>query len=295
LDDIGWYESEADFYNGPGRNPGVRVPRAYFAAYQPEPLRYVSVIENITDATGRLSFDDVTLSDLTAVVRTMAQLHAYWWGSKALSPYVGESKFYDAARMETGFSEWWPASREFAVEHMPANAVEAGDLLLGNVERVLGPLLSKTPTLRHGDFHVGNVLFLDGQNGSDGPDTIVIDWQTWSPGDPSIDLSTLMLKSVRFENREEYESVLLDVYLSELSMRGVNDYSMDELLVDYRRSMAFMLVRLAYLLAEFGIPGLNSDDPDLRETMGRRARTWAQDYGGAIRDHDLLGLLRDEL
>ncbi len=62
LDDIGFYESEADFYNGPGRNPGARVPRAYFAAYQPEPLRYVSVIENITDATGRVFFWDLPLS-----------------------------------------------------------------------------------------------------------------------------------------------------------------------------------------------------------------------------------------
>ena len=70
---------------------------------------------------------------------------------------------------------------------------------------------------------------------------------------------------------------------------------MDELLVDYRRSMAWMLVRLAILMATFGIPGLTSDDPDLRETMGRRMLLWGQDYGGAIVDHDLLGMLRDEL
>ena len=113
VDEFGFYEAEAEFYNGLGRNPGIRVPRAYFAAYQPEPLRYVSVIENITDATGRSNLDDVPLSDLTAVVRTMAQLHAHWWGSEELSPYVGKSKMYDAARLETVFSNTWPASREF--------------------------------------------------------------------------------------------------------------------------------------------------------------------------------------
>jgi aminoglycoside phosphotransferase (APT) family kinase protein len=96
----------------------------------------------------------------------------------------------------------------------------AGDRLLGTAPA------DRTPTLVHGDYRLGNILF-------DGPDmTAVIDWEIWGRADPRIDLGWFLMTAepdvhpaaVRDCPGMPSPTELLDAYTAE---SGVDLESMD--------------------------------------------------------------------
>ena len=74
---------------------------------------------------------------------------------------------------------------ERSPQELTARAGELGSLLAGHVPR------EREPTLVHGDYHYGNMLFR-------GPDVVaVLDWEIAQIGQPLLDLGCLCIVSVR--------------------------------------------------------------------------------------------------
>jgi aminoglycoside phosphotransferase (APT) family kinase protein len=79
----------------------------------------------------------------------------------------------------------WAWLMQRAPEELTARAGELGGLLVQNVPA------ERTPTLVHGDYHYGNMLFR-------GPEVVaVLDWEIAQIGQPLLDLGCLCIVSVR--------------------------------------------------------------------------------------------------
>ena len=102
-------------------------------------------------------------------------------------------------------------------------------LCLANADRVAELLAEGTPTLVHGDSHIGNMLRHD-------DDPILIDWAMVSCAPGLRDVAYFIGNSVPPEVRREHEQQLLRRYLAALAERGV-DIPYDEAWDRYRLHM----------------------------------------------------------
>ena len=76
----------------------------------------------------------------------------------------------------------------------------------------------------------------------------VIDWQTLTLGRGIIDIALFAGRCVPPEVRRQEEMVWLQMYHMTLVENGVNGYSFDECLYDYRMAMFINLSRMVWLI-----------------------------------------------
>ena len=163
----------------------------------------------------------------------LVHLHAQWWESPTLGSSVGQLHTSDSlTSMLQGITV-----------HLPAFFDAYGDVLTAEArliyERVFGSSLqpwmrlteTRALTIIHGDAHTWNFLF---PRFGDGP-AFLIDWQLWHVDLGARDLAFFMALHWYPSRRREFEQPLLHYYHDGLLLRGVENYSFDELWLDYRR------------------------------------------------------------
>lgn len=166
-------------------------------------------------------------------VDALARVHAQWWEAPTLGQGVGE--------LHT--AESLTAMVEGVAAHLPAFVDAVGDTLTLEARRVLervfasslGPWLRLTEpralTVAHGDAHSWNFLFPRSSQGS----AFLIDWQLWHVDLGVRDLAFLVALHWFPERRRTFEQPLLRYYHRALQANHIDDYSFDELWLDYRR------------------------------------------------------------
>ena len=173
---------------------------------------------------------DKHLHDAVAV---LARIHAHWWESPSLGSTVGNLHTETALRtMVHGFRD-----------HLPRFFDDLGDDLPHSDRRVLESAFNSTlhPWLRlvdqraltviHGDAHTWNFLFP--RSGDSEP--YLIDWQVWHVDIGARDLAFMITLHWDRTTRQQLELPLLHSYHDELISAGINNYSFEDLLIDYRR------------------------------------------------------------
>jgi aminoglycoside phosphotransferase (APT) family kinase protein len=90
---------------------------------------------------------------------------------------------------------------------------------------------TRARTVVHGDAHTWNFLF---PRGRDGP-AFLLDWQLWHLDVGARDLAFMMALHWPPSRRRELERELLGHYHGRLLELGVAGYSLEDLLLDYRR------------------------------------------------------------
>jgi hypothetical protein len=166
-------------------------------------------------------------------VDVLARIHAQWWEGPRLGRDVGQAHTAESLRtMVHGIAA-----------KLPEFFAAVGDGLSTDARRVLERVFSSSlqPWLRltdtrsltviHGDAHTWNFLF---PRSGDGP-TFLIDWQLWHVDVGARDLAFFMALHWYPRQRRELEGPLLRRYHRGLQARGVDTYSFDELMLDYRR------------------------------------------------------------
>ena len=88
-------------------------------------------------------------------------------------------------------------------------------------------------TMVHGDAHLWNVLLPKDTS----KEPIWIDWQAWGVHFGAYDLAYMLGLHWFPERRHRFEKQLLESYLLELHLRGIN-YQLDDLTYDYRLQVA---------------------------------------------------------
>lgn len=166
-------------------------------------------------------------------IDALAHVHAQCWESPALGDTIAKFPTSESlTEMVYGIAAHLPP---FLDMHGDALTSEARTILERVFSSSLKPWLRLTDrralTIVHGDAHTWNFLF---PRSGDGP-AFLIDWQLWHIDVGARDLAFLMALHWYPSRRRELERPLLRRYHERLIERGINEYSFDELWLDYRR------------------------------------------------------------
>jgi len=208
-------------------------------------------------------------------VAVLARLHACWWESQALGLTVGSLHTEAALRtMVHGFRDHLPALFADLGEDLPAADRGVLETVFNSSLRPWLRLLDERAlTVIHGDAHTWNFLFPRSGDGM----PYIFDWQTWHLDVGARDLAFMIGLHWDRSTRQRLELPLLHLYHDRLIAAGVDNYSFDDLLLDYRRCLVRNLTFPIILWAH--------GDP--RESWRHRL-----DYAlAAYRDHDAAELL----
>jgi Ecdysteroid kinase-like family len=229
---LGMYEAEIRFMQELDANTPVRTPHVFFADIVSGTAEFVVVMEDL----GHLAMGDqiagVTVAEARDAVRTMADLHAGWWG-KVQTPAMEWVPSVIHARIE-GLAQMWPAlwegfNAKFA-SSLPDGGHAAGARIATHYWGVMNRIAKWPWTLLHQDFRVDNLFF---DAGNEQP-VVVIDWQGIGRGPGTYDLCYFLGGSLTIEDRRAHEKSLVGEYHDRLMSHGVTDYSMEQLWHDYR-------------------------------------------------------------
>jgi hypothetical protein len=278
----GSYSTEVTFYRDVLPTVAVSAPEAYYAAISDDPSQrgtFTLLLEDLAPAKQGDQILGCTPGQALTAVTNVAGLHAPRWADETLLDISGLSLSgdADAELMDSLFGD-----------------------AIGNVVTMLGKLIGNDDVktleevapyagrwsmthldrfgLVHGDYRLDNLMFHD-----DGR-LWAVDWQTLSLGLPARDVAFFLSSGLTVEDRRANERNLVTAYHARLRELGVDGYSMDQCLEDYRLALPQTL-----LIAVFGCAYSS-----VRTERGDRMFAAMIARGSqAIRDLNTLELLRD--
>jgi hypothetical protein len=157
-----------------------------------------------------------------AALRSLAAIHARWWGAPPMPRPDLAAEF--------GFAAHWPAFRA-ARPDLPAGLMALGD----RMARVKAPAPDAPATLVHADAHLENLLMAP-----DGA-AVWLDWQMTGAGPGVADVCYFLTSSLDPAARRVGERDLVALWHAGLMSRGVTGYPADQAWRDYRQALAAKL------------------------------------------------------
>lgn len=271
---VGCYEREVRFYQEIASSLPVRVPRCYHAEVGDDNNSFCLLLESLAPTT---SFDQLSGCDERSAriaLDEAAALHAGTWRTPALR---------DIDWLAGGLAVW----QQFAAAAPQAQKVfrdRYGSMLDETAHEVAARLehgyaerwahtLRDPRCLWHCDFRLDNLLF-DGRGGR--VPITVVDWQSVTLAPGPIDASYFIGASLETTLRRNSEMSLLRHYHQRLESLGVNDYSWEQCLDEYRvNTLCGFLVAM---VASIGV--VRSEQADrLFTTMANRHAAHILDNG----------------
>lgn len=211
----GMGRAEARFYAEIAAEVPVRHPRPWYAAHD-DAGRYVMVLEDLfAVGAGYPSHRDPDLpAFVERVIESLAMLHAAFWASPR---FTSDGDLAWVERRSRGYGSAAPLVT-FAVDQLGANLPEAShrlaEVYLPRADRIAELLARGTPTLVHGDAHLGN-LFADGTTPG------FLDWAMVSCAPGLRDVAYFLASSVPTDLRRANERTLVERYCERLREAGV--------------------------------------------------------------------------
>ena len=236
---MGWYRAEVMFYRELAGRAVIRVPRPYVAEIDAD-NNFVLLFEDMAPATSGDHMQGCAVGDARNALAEAAKLHAAFWNDDQLArqPWLyvppGAQGFYTTELLE---SSWRHFAQQYAAKMDPA-VMKVCDKFVRchaawNAPRPAPKCFS------HNDYRVDNMLF-------GGERICVVDWQTSAYLGSGMDVAYFLGGAFARDTRRALERDLLVEYHTELQRGGVNDYSFDHLMADYRHyCFAVVVVAIA--------------------------------------------------
>ena len=278
----GSYDREFDFYERLSGDFPIRVPRLIHAVRDPGPSpaarrrreglvdglpapvvkfigrharklvrpskrRYALVMEYIPGARITTAADLPPAEDLSAILRTLAEMHAHFWGDSRLAD-DSVFEWSMVSQMPNVMHGLYRAWRDEVVEREPGvftdelmrHADWVGDHIVGLVAHLNQPL-----SIRHGDCRTDNMLFTD-----DG--LVMIDFGVAGSGRPAGDVAYLLSETIPPGPGARATFLrLCREYHDRLVATGVTDHPLDEFLNDCDIVLAVQAYRVVLIEAAF--------------------------------------------
>jgi hypothetical protein len=234
--------------------PGVREESSEVQFYRllapvlgsPPLARCYAAIDDAERDRGRLVLEDLRFThdhpswpippsrnQCLAAVDALARVHAQWWEAPALGKTIGKPHTTESlTNMVQGVASHLPAFLDFCGDALSSDARQ---ILQRVFSSPLKPWLRLTDeralTIIHGDAHSWNFLFPRTGDGA----AVLIDWQLWHVDVGARDLAFFIALHWYPSRRREFERPLIEYYYDRLLKYGVQNYSFNELWLDYRR------------------------------------------------------------
>jgi len=259
---------------------GIAYPACYYAAFDRESHQLVLLFEDIShleSPSWNPSMDQVEIA-----VEKLAAFHARWWNDESLRNKAWLTAQSDPALMGM-YVDLAHAAIPIVDELFDEDCSYTHELVKAFVEYKDGALSyieSRPFTFVHGDYHPKQMFF--GEKGSD-EDFVMIDWQLPLRGPGANDLARIIVLGMDTDTRRREEPRLMLKYLDLIKELGVNDYSMDDLIEDYRTGI-FTSTSIHYLAAatnvQLFIDEVSALGLDWQEVANYRLRRALQDHDG---------------
>ncbi len=236
-----FYERENRFYEQIADEVQISTPRCFYSAMDPGAEQHVLLLEDLTDARMGDQLEGSSRQEAELVVREVARMHAGWWETPRLAeldwiPFSSDSIVTEP--VDSSYRDAWEPFLRLFGDKLSPEVVHIGERLGSTVVRVLEDMAGPPRTLLHGDYRLDNMFF--GARG--GGSFTVIDWQICVRGRATFDVGYFMSQSLPPEQRRAAEMDILRMYHDILADSGINGYSFDQCLEDYRRTVLFCLV-----------------------------------------------------
>ena len=274
---LGLYEKESGFYRDVVPEMDLRIPRCYYNAVE-DGVHFILLLEDLAPMRPGDQLASCTLEEAELALRTVAQLHAHWWGRSDVERFDSwlpqpDSRYFDILR--NAFLGSVDAFHEH-FSYLVSPEVDAlVDRVAADYQAFTDAGVGREPhTFIHGDFRLDNMMFGDDH----GDDAIaLVDFQLPFLANPLWDVVYFLGGNFEPEWRRQHQDQLLALYHATLVDHGVSGYTLEQCTEDYR---AAGLVLLGYLVtgaADVDMDTFNERGHELVEKMFRR-------YGTAIDD-----------
>jgi len=212
-----------------------------------------------------------TVERAAGVIDRLAAFHAHWWGRANhgwLPSWVG-----DPAERAARFRRQLDIVLDRYGERFPPVFAELARELANGYEPILRALAVSPTTVIHGDLHLDNLIFT-------GDGVVLLDSQGVAVGPAIVDLGLFIVSSLSVADRRAAEMDLLARYHRALVAGGVGNYSLDDLIADYRRSLVWQLAGITGWLARVELMSLEGRERAFVEALFDPGQVVA-----ACRDH----------
>ena len=187
--------------------------------------------------------------DAEFIIINLARMHAAWWETAEVQDMAAASlSALSENDLYPDFAADWDEFLIKAGENLSPELRGLGGALRKSISTVKMHLVSTPVTLKHGDFHTGNMLLQDGPNGPN--DLVLFDWQAYNGGRGVRDLAYFLGMFYPIDHRRAHEIALVDLYHATLKAGGVRRYSLETCLRDYRVAMLDVLYFLALVISK---------------------------------------------
>ena len=301
----GAYDREFDFYERLSDEFPVRVPRLIHAVRDPGPLlatrrrrerfvdglpapvvkfigrharklvrpskrRYALVMEYIPDARVTTAIELPPAEDLSAILGTLAEMHAHFWGDSRLAD-DSVFEWSMVSQMPNVMHGVYRAWRDDVVDREPGvftdDLMRHADWVGAHIVDLVAHL-NQPFSIRHGDCRTDNMLFTDAG-------LVMIDFGVTGSGRPAGDVAYLLSESIPpgFEARATFLRFCRE-YHDRLVAAGVVDHPLDEFLNDCDIVLAVQAYRVILMEAAFEA---DYDGESLAHLWGPRVRSLLAD------------------
>ena len=239
-DRLGQNRREVSFYWELADKVLVQTPRCYYGEKDPETGNTILLLEDLNYARQGDSVAGCSLEEVRQCIRQLARFQARWWDSPSLDrlPWM-PLRNDETLTYQDMYAGAWQSLLQKAGGAMPSRLRDLGGRLAPALHEVKAQLSRPPTTLVHGDYRLDNCFFYPAGSGQS---VVVIDWEFCGRGRGTYDVATFVSEACTPEQRSREEMGLLREYHSLLEDNGVDGYSFDECLNDYRLSMLEVFV-----------------------------------------------------
>ncbi len=223
----------------------MEAPLGYWGNVDGSSWRSIIVMEDVAATKGAQFSTPITpigREQVRDLLTNMASYHGTWWDAAELK------QLSDPVRRLQNLCTFMDLPGRCAVgiqradDVIPAALRGEADRIFSSTHVSLALLNDTTPTLLHGDCHVGQTYMTnDGRMG-------LADWQATLRGGWAFDLAYLIGSACEPADRVAWEKGLIADYLERLTACGVDAPSLSDAWMSYRQSMVYPFLAWAFTL-----------------------------------------------
>jgi hypothetical protein len=224
-----FYEREVFFYRVIAPLVPLRVPRCYYADYDPSAQAHVLLLEDMAPAVAGNMGSGVSVDVALEYTCRVAELHAQWWESPALDALLVRFPAPGAA-FARGYAERFEAGIGVMSPHLDHATRRLATRLQAGLQERWRRQSTAPRTLIHWDAHAANVMLPSAHGGP----LTVLDWQNWTIARGIWDVARFCTLSLPVEERRAVECDVAARYTNTLARLGVRHYPLAQAMADYR-------------------------------------------------------------
>jgi aminoglycoside/choline kinase family phosphotransferase len=238
------YEREVRFYELLADQADLPTPRCYYAAVD-DTGASVLLLEDLTPARCGDMIAGGSLPKAERAIRELARFQAAWWEDPRLDEMDWVVSF-SGAQIEQIMAPLWAPLLKLVAGRLPCEELVAR--LRTHIAALWDQVFDRAPrTLLHGDYQPNNLFFATPEGGVP---FAVIDWQALSRGRGAYDFAFYLCRGTSAkEARRAIEMGLLEAYHTTLVENGVQGYTLERCIDDYRLSMLSLFAKSAATFA----------------------------------------------